>query len=121
MAAADEDRTEAALRACLARPSAGSTAGQTACEAAAVRQYDQRLNAAYQSLMRRLPPDAAAKLRLSQRAWLAFRTSDETARSSLFASREGTMYVPMQAAANAAVIQDRALQLERMLRVLMID
>jgi uncharacterized protein YecT (DUF1311 family) len=73
------DSTEAALRRCLDRPSAVSTAGQTECEGAAQRSYDQRMNAAYGGLMRRLPP-AASRLRSAQRAWLAFRTADEAAR-----------------------------------------
>jgi len=72
-------------------------------------------------LMRRLPPAAAARLRTAQRAWLAFRTADEAARSALYETRQGTMYVPMQAAASADIVRDRAIQLEDALRVMTID
>lgn len=120
-AAALGDPTQAQLQACLADPAAQSTAGQTQCEAAAAESYDRRLNAAYDALMRRLPPPAAARLRSAQRAWLAFRAADEAARSALYATREGTMYVPMQAAASADIVRDRALQLEGLLRVIAID
>jgi uncharacterized protein YecT (DUF1311 family) len=88
---------------------------------AAARDYDRRLNIAYGQLLQRLAPPEAARLRSAQRAWLAFRTADEAARSALYETRQGTMYVPMQAAASAAVIRDRALQLETSLRVMMID
>jgi uncharacterized protein YecT (DUF1311 family) len=120
-ATAPADPTEAALRRCLAAPAASSTAGQTQCESAAMRQYDQRMNAAYAGLMRRLPAAGAARLRTAQRAWLAFRTADEAARSALYETRQGTMYVPMQAAASADIVRDRAIQLEDELRVLTID
>lgn len=115
------DPTEAALQHCLDKPSAASTGGQTACVGAAQRRYDQRMNAAYGELMRRLPSAAAAQLRLAQRTWLAFRTADEAARTALYGTRQGTMYVPMQAAASANIVRDRAVQLEDALRVLMID
>lgn len=116
-----EDRTQAAMRRCLDAPAAASTAGQTACEGAAARDYDQRMNAAYDQLLQKLAPPEAVRLRAAQRAWLGFRIADEAARSALYETREGTMYVPMQAAASAAVIRDRALQLETSLRVMMID
>ncbi|WP_240198150.1 lysozyme inhibitor LprI family protein [Novosphingobium sp. P6W] len=118
---ASEDRTEAVLQRCLDAPAAASTAGQTECEVAAARDYDRRMNAAYNQLLQRLGPPEAARLRSAQRAWLAFRTADEAARAALYETRQGTMYVPMQAAASAAVIRDRALQLETSLRVMMID
>jgi uncharacterized protein YecT (DUF1311 family) len=120
-AAAGGDRTQEQLQACLAKPSGESTAGQTQCEASAARSYDQRLNAAYGELMRRLPADPAARLRSAQRAWFAFRAADEAARSALYETRKGTMYVPMQAAASTDIVRDRALQLESLLRVMTID
>jgi uncharacterized protein YecT (DUF1311 family) len=120
-AASSSDRTQEQLQACLAEPSGESTAGQTQCEASAARSYDQRLNAAFGELMRRLPANAAARLRSAQRAWLAFRAADEAARSALYATRAGTMYVPMQAAASTDIVRDRALQLESLLRVMTID
>jgi uncharacterized protein YecT (DUF1311 family) len=113
--------TEEALRRCLHAPAAASTAGQTECEGAAARRYDQQMNVAYVALMRRLPPAAAARLRSAQRAWLAFRAADDAARSALYETRQGTMYVPMQAAASAGIVRDRAIQLEDALRVMTID
>jgi uncharacterized protein YecT (DUF1311 family) len=120
-APARDDATAVALQHCLVAPSGVSTAGQTECEAAATRSYDRRMNTAYADLMRRLPSAAASRLRTAQRAWLAFRSADGDARSALYETRRGTMYVPMQASAASDVVRDRALQLEASLRVMTID
>ncbi len=115
------DPTATALAQCLGAAANASTAGQTGCETVARRGYDLRMNRAYAALMQRLPGEASATLRAAQRAWLAFRDADARARQALYGTRRGTMYVPMQAAAETAVTRDRALQLETALRVLSID
>jgi len=115
------DPTGAALAHCLNNPINSSTAGQTDCESAATHNYDRRMNAAYATLIRKLPAVAGQRLKLSQRAWLAFRDSESAARSALYASRQGTMYVPMEASDATNVIRDRALQLEAYVRVLSIE
>lgn len=113
-----QDATAAALDRCLAAPAHASTAGQTDCEAAAARSYDRRMKAAYATLMRRLPAEAADRLRRAQRAWLAFRDAEAAARQALYATRQGTMYVPMQSDDAVTVIGDRARLLERYVRLL---
>lgn len=120
-AAPERDVTAAAEDACLNKPENASTAGQTECEAAAAKAYDRRMNQAYAALLRRLPAPAADKLRVSQRAWIAFRDAEQAARSALFATRSGTMYVPMQAASAVRLVRDRALQLESYRRIVAID
>jgi uncharacterized protein YecT (DUF1311 family) len=121
MAAPERDVTAIAEDACLNKPENASTAGQTECEAVAAKAYDQRMNRAYASLLRRLPAPAAEKLRVSQRAWIAFRDSEQAARSALFATRSGTLYVPMQAASAVRLVRDRALELESYQRIVAID
>jgi len=116
-----QDPTDRALQACLDAPDHASTAGQTECEAVASRDYDRRMNLAYAGLMRGLPTAAATRLRTAQRAWLAFRSSEQAALASLYESRQGTMYVPMRAAAMTDLVRSRALQLETSLRVLEIE
>jgi uncharacterized protein YecT (DUF1311 family) len=120
-ASALEDPTADTLDRCLNDPAKASTAGQTECEAAATDDYDRRMNAAYATLMRKLPREAAQQLRLSQRAWLAFRDSDAKARDALYETRQGTMYVPMQASDATNAVRDRALQLEGYISVMAID
>ena len=115
----DPDAT--ALARCLDDPSNAATSGQTDCEARAARAYDRRMNAAYAALLRELPPAVAQQFRQSQRAWLAFRDAEARARDAFYATRQGTMYVPMQASDATNIVRDRALQLEAMLRGLRID
>jgi uncharacterized protein YecT (DUF1311 family) len=120
-AAAPTDVTDAAFDRCLAAPANASTAGQTDCEITAARTYDQRMNTAYNALLRRLAQPAAATLRRSQRAWLAYRDAEAQTRQTIFATRQGTMYVPMQSDAGVTLIGDRAKMLERYVRVLAIE
>jgi len=115
------DPVEVALQRCLDAPAGQSTAGQTTCEDTALRAYDHWMNLAYAALMHRLPAEAASRLRTAQRAWLAFRAAEDRARSALYETRQGTMYVPMQAAAAVEVVRSRTLQLEAALRVMTID
>jgi uncharacterized protein YecT (DUF1311 family) len=119
--AADADPGATALSRCLDDPANSSTAGQTGCETQARHSYDHRLNAAYQALLKMLPPAPARQLQEAQRKWIIFRTADANARSALYGTRQGTMYVPMQAHAETNIVRDRTLQLESYLRVMRIE
>ena len=121
IAAPARDTTEAGEDACLNKPQNASTAGQTECEAAAAKAYDQRMNRTYAALLHRLPAPAAEKLRSAQRAWIAFRDSEQAARNALFATRSGTLYVPMQAAGAVRLVRDRVLQLEAYQSIMALD
>ena len=118
VATAADDATNVALDRCLAVPANASTAGQVACESVAMKAYDRRMNAAYATLLRKLPASAAQRLRGAQRAWIGYRDSEALARGALYATRDGTMFVPMQADAAVALVRDRALLLERYVRVM---
>ncbi len=118
---AARDPTAASLARCLDDPAKASTGAQTDCEATATKAYDRRMNMAFAALAKRLPPEARARLRQAQRAWLVFRDAEAKARSALYATRQGTMYVPMEADAETRLTRDRALQLEAYLGTLAID
>ncbi len=120
-AAVPLDATAIALDRCLALPANASTAGQTDCEMAAMRSYDRRMNVAYAALMSRLPAAAADRLRRSQRAWLVFPDTEAQARRAIFATRQGTMFVPMESDAAMVLVGDRARLLERYVQVLKIE
>ncbi len=115
------DPTEPQLQRCLDDAENASTAGQTGCEDSAANAYDRRMNAAYATLMRDLPANAAAHLRDAQRARLLFRDTNAMATSALFETRKATMYVPMQAASQTATVRDRAIELEHLQRILRIE
>lgn len=119
--AAIPDPTATALARCVDDPGNASTAGQTECETTATKAYDARMNRAYAALMKRLPEAAALQLRAAQHAWLAFRDAERRARTAIYATRQGTMYVPMEAASETAVTRDRALELENCLRIMAIE
>jgi uncharacterized protein YecT (DUF1311 family) len=79
------------------------------------------MNVAYAALMRWLPAAAADRLRRSQRSWLAFRDAEARARGAIFATKQGTMFVPMESDAATVLVGDRARLLERYVRVLGIE
>ncbi len=120
-AAAIADPTATALARCIDDPVNASTAGQTECETAATKAYDARMNRAYAALTKRLPVAAVRQLREAQHDWLAFRDAERRARTAIYATRRGTMYVPMEAASETAVTRDRALELETYVRVMAIE
>jgi uncharacterized protein YecT (DUF1311 family) len=116
-----KDPTRQSLDSCLQDPKNGSTGDQTACETKALASYDKRMNVAYSKLLKELPTQAGQDLRAAQRSWIAYRDMEARARESLFATRQGSMYAPMQADAETDLTRDRALLLESYLRVLDID
>lgn len=120
-AAVSTDDTDDELRRCLDSSASASTAGQIGCEVAAYKAYDRRMNTAYTALLRSIHRPAVEKLREAQRVWLCFRNAQIHANSAFFATRQGTMYVPMQAAAQTTIVKDRAIALEAQLRILQIE
>lgn len=115
------DKTADILDTCLASPKTVSTADNTNCYATAQTSFDHRLTIAYRSLLQVLPASAAQRLRTSQRTWIIFRDAELATQSSLFETRQGTMYVPMQEEERLSLTRDRALRFEAYLRVLSID
>lgn len=79
------------------------------------------MNRAYAALTKRLPVAAVRQLREAQHAWLAFRDAERRARTAIYATRHGTMYVPMEAASETAVTRNRAIELETYVRVTAIE
>ncbi|KQR80196.1 hypothetical protein ASG35_30530 [Burkholderia sp. Leaf177] len=122
-ALADEpkDKTSEALDACLNNPKTVSTADMSGCYSVAYKAFDHRLNVAYQNLLKTLPAAPAQKLKASQRAWLTFRDAELATQSAIFATRQGTIYVPMQEDEGMSLTRDRALRLESYLSVMSVD
>jgi len=51
----------------------GNIGGELQCYSEESERQDRQLNVAYQSALKRLTPERASQLRLSQRAWLSMR------------------------------------------------
>jgi uncharacterized protein YecT (DUF1311 family) len=74
IASADVQRTDASPG--PECDNAQTTAAMRACENARYKQADQKMNAAYRSLMSKLGESGRAKLRRAQQAWIKFRDAE---------------------------------------------
>lgn len=115
------DPAQKQLQNCLDDAANASTSGQTECIGNTQEIWDQRMNRAYSRLMRELPASAAASLRTAQLSWLAYRDTELKAQNDLYETRQGTMYVPMEANDAMLLTLNRAKLLEGYVGVLEID
>lgn len=91
-AQAAEPRRSAQFERCYNNPDS-TTLGLRECIGEEFKRQDARLNGAYAQAMRSLDTAAQARLRIAQRAWIAFRDADCQA---VLAANGGTM-APMLA------------------------
>lgn len=80
--AAVKARYTPAFSACLATEENQTTLGMIECMNAEMAVQDAALNAAYRTLIADMTPDQKVGLRKAQRAWIAFRDADCSARYS---------------------------------------
>jgi uncharacterized protein YecT (DUF1311 family) len=71
-----------AFSACLANEENQTTLGMIECMNAEMEVQDAALNSAYRTLIADLTPEQKAGLKMAQRAWIAFRNADCSARYS---------------------------------------
>ena len=89
----------------------GSTSGMTRANAQALKDWDAELNKHYKKLINSLDSEAKAKLRESQRAWIAFRDKEIASIQSFYAKIDGTMFRVISASAITELTRKRALSL----------
>lgn len=117
---ADERRSiDEALLKCVDENS--TTSGMVKCTQDAYDEWDGILNLVYQRLSERLTPEAREALKASQRKWLVWRDAEFEVIDRVYATREGTMYLPMRANDRMRVVSDRAMQLINLEGLLDID
>ena len=92
-----------------------STADQTQTQANALKLWDAEMNRIYTKLRKQLKPPAANALQAAQREWLKYRDSQTKFLEEMYQGFEGTMFIPMHAAAVKEVTRTRALELTRLL------
>jgi uncharacterized protein YecT (DUF1311 family) len=97
---------------------ANSTADQVKAYSRGLKLWDGELNRCYGDLKKRLKPQAFAALQAAQRQWLAYRDEQLKFIVELYSSFDGTMYIPMSAAASMEVTRKRALELYEALQLL---
>ena len=64
---------DVALEQCLQKEDAYTNTAMLQCVGDAIASWDEELNAVYQRVMQMLDEEERAKLRASQRAWIAFK------------------------------------------------
>lgn len=98
-----------------AEEKAMSTADQTQAQSNALKLWDAEMNRVYTKLRKRLKPATFSALQIAQRDWLKYRDSQQKLLGELYQEFEGTMFVPMHAAAVKEITRKRALELTRLL------
>jgi uncharacterized protein YecT (DUF1311 family) len=88
-----------------------STAGMVQAYAEGEKLWDAERNKVYKEFLGRLDDAGKALLKTSQKAWLALRDAQKALIDSCFSHYEGTMFVPIAAAAHMEVIRARTLDL----------
>jgi uncharacterized protein YecT (DUF1311 family) len=117
--AAEESPIDKKLAACM--ESDPSTAGTIECIGEAYASWDRELNAAYQSLMKRLSPAQQDSLRKSQRQWVAWRDAEFETLDLIYGDLQGTMFLPMRVDDRMQIVKARARALRSYESLLTLD
>lgn len=99
------------LDACLAKSENQTTAGITNCTAAAADNWDKELNRVYKKLTAELDAEGKQNLKKSQIEWLKHRDLEYKLIGSVYAHKQGTMYIPVRAMNILTLTKNRALEL----------
>jgi len=108
---ADDDKHPIDLWLKKALDRAASTADTRHALQTAEAKWDQEMNRAYKTLMRRLDRTQRAMLLRSQKAWLAFRDAEIQTSDAIVGSKQGTMWLPVIDEKHVDLVKARALQL----------
>ena len=96
----------------------GSTAGMCEAFAAAHEKWEERLNAAWAKLKKKMPADEFAELQKAQRAWIAYRDLQIKSYEATYAKMDGTMWIPIHARAVMNLVKQRVQELRNVLGLL---
>jgi uncharacterized protein YecT (DUF1311 family) len=95
-----------------------STQGMVDCANEAYIKWDSELNKVYKKLLSLLDTDSQKKLKESQRAWVKFRDEEFKLLDSFYATKEGSMYLPMHALDKVDIVKNRVQELSGHLQVI---
>ena len=95
----------------------GSTAGQMQAFDKGIELWDREMNRVYGELMKQLSPAGREALKVSQRAWLAWRDAQAKLIQETYGRAAGTMYRPMASAHVMETVKARTLQLRRYVEI----
>jgi uncharacterized protein YecT (DUF1311 family) len=94
--------------------SPSTTAAMRECELARLKRADEGMEAAYRALSATLDPEAQAKLRAAQEAWLKFRAAEAAYQAD--AARGGTLAPLIAESVRADLTESRRKELEKAIR-----
>lgn len=97
---------------CLSSAEGQTTSGSIECARAAGVKWDAELNKNYKLLIGLLSPEEQAKLRASQRSWIAFRDSEIEYVNALYGGMRGSMWYSAAADRATNITRQRALELK---------
>jgi len=100
-----------------AEEKAMSTAEQTQAQSEGLKLWDAEMNRVYAKLKKRLHPEAFELLQAAQRDWLKYRDSQRKFLTTMYTGFQGTMFIPMHAAAVKELTRARALELIHLLEM----
>jgi len=115
--AEDERKHHIDVKIAAAEEKAGSTVEMRQVYIDGLQQWDAELNRAYSDLKKVLKPKSFTALQAAQRQWIAYRDEQLKFLSQLYSEFDGTMYIPMRAAAEMNITRSRALELSRQLEI----
>ncbi|MBJ6725581.1 lysozyme inhibitor LprI family protein [Geomesophilobacter sediminis] len=110
----ETERIDSAYISCIER--AGEVTFELRdCAGEASKKMDKRLNAVYQELLSKLPPEKQAVLRNAQRQWLTYAKAERDLSFALDPSEGGTAQLVNLDAFAYDQLKNRVLQFERFL------
>jgi uncharacterized protein YecT (DUF1311 family) len=115
--AQDEKKHPIDAKIAAAEEKAGNTAEMRQTYIDGLLLWDAELNRAYAELKKTLKPKSFAALQAAQRQWIAYRDEQVKFLNQLYSEFDGTMYIPMRAAAEMEITRSRALELGRQLEI----
>jgi len=115
--AEDERKHPIDVKIAAAEEKAGSTVEMRQVYVDGLQQWDAELNRTYSELKKVLKPKSFTALQGAQRQWIAYRDEQLKFLNQLYSEFDGTMYIPMRAAAEMNITRSRALELSRQLEI----
>jgi uncharacterized protein YecT (DUF1311 family) len=92
----------------------GSTAGMVEAIAQAQNKWEEKLNVTYKYLKGKMPAEEFSALQQAQRAWISFRDKQIESYDITYGTMDGSMWIPIHAAAVMGLTRKRAQELENL-------
>ncbi len=107
----NEHKIDSVIKSCLDSEQNYSTASMAHCIIEATKQWDKQLNENYKELLALLSQEQKIRLKESQRKWLEFIDKELELSKQLYASLEGTMWIPVMYETRMKLTKQRTIAL----------